>query len=145
MARADVNGSPRRGIDVLPERVRTARREAGLSLAQLAAGLVTPVAIHLIESGKSRPSARTLMHIANRTGRPLGYFTDIEPDQHAAPAEEASRRAGLRMREATWAIGLTLRHPKLTRTEQQALRAVMANLRWSAGVVRTIEEELDRR
>lgn len=145
MPRPDGNGSNRKGIDVFPDRVRAARREAGLSLAQLGAGAVTPVAIHLIEAGKSRPSARTLMHIANRTGRPLGYFTDLEPDQRAAPAGEAATRAGRRLQEASWAIGLALQHPKLTRPEKQVLRSIMVNLGWSAGIVRTIQEELDRR
>ena len=145
MARADGDGSNRKGIDVFPERVRTARQEAGLSLAQLGAGVVTPVAIHLIEAGKSRPSARTLMHIANRTGRPPGYFTDLEPDQRSAPAGEASRQAGKRLQEAGWAIGLALQHPKLTRSEKQVLRSIMINLGWSARIIRTIQEELDRR
>ncbi|MBO0686450.1 MAG: helix-turn-helix transcriptional regulator [Candidatus Dormibacteraeota bacterium] len=139
-------GSPGRrdGIDVIPDRVRAARQEAGLSLAQLAADVVTPVAIHLIESGKSRPSPRTLMHIANRTGKPLGYFTDGEADLPAMPVRESSGRANRRMQEASWAISLALEDPRLTRVQREALVSVLSNLRRSVSLVRAIQEELEQ-
>ncbi|MGH7776721.1 MAG: tetratricopeptide repeat protein [Candidatus Dormibacterales bacterium] len=66
------------GLPVRPGSVRRARAEAGLSLAQVAAGEVSRTAIHLIETGKSRPSLPTLELIARRTGRPLDYFLDPE-------------------------------------------------------------------
>src|SRR5437588_6860591 len=117
VAKANARG---RGIDVIPERVRAARQEAGLSLAQLADGVVTPVAIHLVETGKSRPSAGTLMHIANRTGKHLGYFTDLQPDMISACADESSKRASRRIQEASWALSRALHHPKLTVPERLA-------------------------
>lgn len=128
---------------MIPERVRAARREAGLSLAQLAGEAVTPVAIHLIETGKSRPSPRTLMHIANRTGKPFGYFTDAETDLRSLPVEESSRRANRRMQEASWALSLVLEHPRLTRVQREALVSVLSSLRRSVSLLRAIQDELE--
>lgn len=61
-------------MDINPDRVRQARLEAGLSLAQLARTDVSRVFIHMIETGKSRPSPRVLALIARRTGKPTSYF-----------------------------------------------------------------------
>ena len=63
-----------KGIEVKPGSVRQARQEAGLSLAGVAGSDLTRAAIHLIETGKSRPSMPTLELIARRTGKPLSYF-----------------------------------------------------------------------
>lgn len=54
--------------------MREARVEAGLSLAQVAGADLTRAAIHLIETGRARPSLPTLELIARRTGRPLSFF-----------------------------------------------------------------------
>lgn len=62
------------GIDIRPGSVKAARQEAGLSLAQVAGSQVTRAAIYLIETGRARPSRRTLKLIANRTGKPIEYF-----------------------------------------------------------------------
>jgi tetratricopeptide (TPR) repeat protein/DNA-binding XRE family transcriptional regulator len=61
-------------VDVKPGSVKQARLEAGLSLGQVAAGVVSRTAIYFVETGKSRPSMETLRLIADRTGRPLDYF-----------------------------------------------------------------------
>lgn len=66
-----------------PEAVRQARREAGLSLAQVAGGEVSRNAIHLVESGRARPSIATLRLIAQRTGRPVEFFLATAPDAAA--------------------------------------------------------------
>lgn len=65
----------RRGIEIIPGRVKQAREEAGLSLRDVAGVDVTRAAICLIENGKSRPSQLTLDLIARRTGRPISFFT----------------------------------------------------------------------
>lgn len=57
-----------------PEAVRQARLDAGLSLADVAGKEITRAAIHLIETGKSRPSKDTLALLAKRTGKPVSYF-----------------------------------------------------------------------
>jgi tetratricopeptide (TPR) repeat protein/DNA-binding XRE family transcriptional regulator len=64
----------RPGVDVKPGSVKQARLEAGLSLGQVAAGVVSRTAIYFVETGKSRPSMETLRLIADRTGRSLDYF-----------------------------------------------------------------------
>src|SRR5438445_8041588 len=68
-----------KGVDVKPGSVRQARTESGLSLAQVANGELTRAAIHLIETGRSRPSMPTLQLIASRTGKPLSYFLAGKP------------------------------------------------------------------
>jgi tetratricopeptide (TPR) repeat protein len=62
------------GVTLRPGAVKQARREAGLSLAQVGKGHVTAPAIYLIETGRTRPSLPTLEHIAHRTGKPVEFF-----------------------------------------------------------------------
>src|SRR5437764_5418730 len=83
----------RRGIDIRPDAVRQARQEAGLSLAQLGGDEMTRAAMHLVESGKMRPSSRTLQLIARRTGRPISYFlpTWEGTDEQRARRDELER------------------------------------------------------
>src|SRR5260221_12541184 len=83
----------------LGERVRSARRDAGLSQAQLAGDELTKGFISQIEPGLVRPSIPSLQHIASRLGRPLDYFIAAEPltstkrvTFHPPPAEAAPRR-----------------------------------------------------
>ena len=83
----------------LGERVRSARRDAGLSQAQLAGDELTKGFISQIESGLVRPSIRSLQHIASTLGRPLDYFIADEPlaatkrvTFHRLAAEAASER-----------------------------------------------------
>jgi tetratricopeptide (TPR) repeat protein len=77
-----------RGVDIRPEAARQARLEAGLSLAQLADGEVTRAAIHLVETGKMRPSRRTLELIARKTHRPISYFL---PGRGSTDSERSAR------------------------------------------------------
>jgi len=65
----------RRGVDVIPGSVRAARTESGLSLAELAGGSISRVAIWYVEQGRTRPSMQTLELIAARTGKPIEFFT----------------------------------------------------------------------
>ncbi len=57
-----------------PDLVRQARLRAGLSLAQVGGSELTRQAVHLIETGKVRPSARSLQVIARRLGVPAQSF-----------------------------------------------------------------------
>ncbi len=82
------------GLNVISERVRQARQDAKLSLAELARGDISRTAIHLVETGKSRPSLSTLTLIAERTGKPLDFFLEAgqsdvvraETDRQGVPA-----------------------------------------------------------
>src|ERR1700704_7148343 len=76
--RAGTAAAPNAG-KTLGERVRSARRDAGLSQAQLAGDELTKGFISQIESGLVRPSIRSLQHIASKLGRPLDYFIADEP------------------------------------------------------------------
>src|SRR5712692_7684342 len=56
----------RQGVEIRSGSVEQARREAHMTLAQVAAGKLTRTAIHLIEKGRTRPSMETLQLIAVR-------------------------------------------------------------------------------
>jgi len=64
----------RKGIPVRDGSVRQARKEAHLSLAQVAGRTVSRTAIHLIETGRTRPSLETLEQIARQTHKPVEFF-----------------------------------------------------------------------
>ncbi|HSS94783.1 MAG TPA: helix-turn-helix transcriptional regulator [Candidatus Dormibacteraeota bacterium] len=64
----------RHGIEIKPGSVKQARADAGMSLADVANGVVSRTAIYFVETGKAKPSMETLRLIAERTGRPIDYF-----------------------------------------------------------------------
>ncbi len=80
------------GVAIRAGAVKQARREAGLSLAQVGKGHVTAPAIYLIETGRTRPSLPTLEHIAQRTGKPVEFFL---ADPAGATDETQARLAEL--------------------------------------------------
>ena len=69
----------RKGISVRDGSVRQARKEANLTLAQVAGLKVSRTAIHLIETGRCRPSLDTLEQIARQTRKPVEFFL-LSPD-----------------------------------------------------------------
>lgn len=69
----------RKGVEVREGSVRQARQEANLSLAQVAGDAISRTAIHLIETGRSRPSLETLELIARKTRKPVDFFL-LRPD-----------------------------------------------------------------
>jgi tetratricopeptide (TPR) repeat protein len=64
----------RKGIPIREGSVREARKEAKLTLAQVAGLKVSRTAIHLIETGRCRPSIETLELIARQTRKPVEFF-----------------------------------------------------------------------
>jgi len=64
----------RQGVVVIAGSVAQARREAGLTLAEVAGSELSRTAIHLLEKGQARPSMETLKHIAHQTGKPINFF-----------------------------------------------------------------------
>ncbi len=64
----------RKGINIREGSVAQARSEAGLTLAQVAGGKVSRTAIHLVETGRMRPSMETLRQIALQTHKPMTFF-----------------------------------------------------------------------
>lgn len=130
----------RPGIDVIPERVRRAREDAGLSLADLADGKVSRTAIHLIEAGRARPSSETLAHIAARTGRPVGYFLGGDAGRVAPDPTESSRRAEDHLRQASWALGNVVTQPDLTEPERTAVHGLLMSTRLAVRLLIALRE-----
>ena len=62
----------------LGEKLRQARLEAGLSQRELCGDVITRNMLSQIENGAVSPSIATLRHLAQRLGRPMGYFLDEE-------------------------------------------------------------------
>jgi len=117
-----------------PARVREARREAGLSLAQLAGSDVSRTFIHFVEQGRSRPSQPVLALIARRTGKPISYFLaqpagDIEPttnlvDDLTRVADQAGRFS---------------RASGLTKVDREAMKLVELTLRQAASLTKSVQ------
>ena len=87
---------PRSGIAIDTAALRQARLDAGLSLAEVAGSDLTRQAVHLIETGKVRPSARSLRIIAGRLAVPEAAFV-VAPGPQSderviAELEELCRR-----------------------------------------------------
>jgi transcriptional regulator with XRE-family HTH domain len=74
--------------DELPQRLRDAREASGLSLRQLARRLdISPSALSQIETGKSRPSVRTLYAVVSELGISLDeLFRERDHEGPGGPA-----------------------------------------------------------
>jgi transcriptional regulator with XRE-family HTH domain len=117
-----------------PARVRQARLEAGMSLADVAGNEVSRTMIHFIEHGRSRPSERVLKLIARRTGKPMSYFEARGGSSAGAARSLASELATVADR-----VRQLARTGQLTRTEVQALTLVEVNLHQGAALIRSLE------
>ena len=73
------------GADALGERVRTLRRSAGLSQAELAGGRFSKEYVSQIERGKTRPTRETLAWLAGR------LETDTEYLEHGLSRADTER------------------------------------------------------
>ena len=68
---------PREGVESIGQLVRSARKNAHLSQAELANGIgVSDKAISSYEQGRSIPPFDKLKKIASVTGHPLSFFTE---------------------------------------------------------------------
>src|SRR5215469_9638850 len=76
------------GVDINPEALRQARVAAGLSLAQVGGIELTRQAVHLIETGKVRPSMRSLRVLAQRLQVPVAAL--LAPSEDGGPLAEGS-------------------------------------------------------
>jgi tetratricopeptide (TPR) repeat protein len=79
----------RLGVAVREGSVEEARREARLTLAQVAGDKLSRTAIHLIEKGRTRPSIETLQQIARQTRKPIEFF--LTPDSPSALTERQTQ------------------------------------------------------
>ena len=78
MIRAQRRGRRGAGVAVLPERLRQARKEAGLTQAELGGEMLSRQAVSQFELGQAQPSLDALAIIAERTGRPYRWFLPSE-------------------------------------------------------------------
>src|SRR5713226_3633809 len=90
----------RKGITVRAGSVADARKEAGLTLAEVARGKVSRTAIHLIEKGRARPSMETLEHIAEQTHKPLSFFVHVPESPSPMIARDRLQLAKRHLAEA---------------------------------------------
>ena len=98
---------------------------------------VSRTMIHFIEHGRARPSQRVLELIAERTGKPVSYFTVSGPDSLQEGDEPLSRQLSiLATRARRFAAG-----DRLSRSERDAMKLVEATLRYAATLVRSLESK----
>ena len=62
----------------LGEKLRLARREAGLTQRQLCGEEITRNMLSQIENGTARPSMKTLVYLASRLEKPVSFFLEEE-------------------------------------------------------------------
>src|SRR5216684_8393477 len=102
----------RKGVAVREGSVGEARREAKLTLAQVAGGTVTRTAIHLVEKGRTRPSMETLQQIARQTRKPIEFFltSDSPPalTERQAQLRELERLTAVRELQSVVNLGVSL-------------------------------------
>lgn len=128
------SGSRGPGVPVNPERVRAARLAAGLSMADLGKKDISRTFIHLVEKGAARPSTEVLEMIAERTGKPVSYFTGPKSNEmlmkQQLKAELDAMAARLRrFRDRA----------SLDRTQQQSVRLLETALRQGAALMRSLD------
>ncbi|HKX09560.1 MAG TPA: tetratricopeptide repeat protein, partial [Stellaceae bacterium] len=118
--------------------VKQARREAGLSLGDVARGDISRTAIYFIETGKAKPSRETLELIAERTGRPLEFFLEGVSESHnAVRIAEVERLLVSGHNAGAVAAGTAAlnRHPEPETEARLKLLVSMAHLRLAQPVV----------
>src|SRR5439155_3442675 len=127
------------GLHVDPTRVREARLEAGLSVAQLAGDDVSRTFINFVERGRSRPSKAVLSLIARRTGKPISYFM--------LPATSAGLPKSGLAAEITQVANRIRRFvavTHLTEVEQRAMNLVELTMLQGAELTKMVEKKRDR-
>jgi tetratricopeptide (TPR) repeat protein len=106
----------RQGVEIRAGSVEQARREARLTLAQVAGGKLTRTAIHLIEKGRTRPSMETLQLIARQTRKPIDFFLTPESSsvltERHSQLRELERLTAVRQLEAVIQMGTSLLEEK---------------------------------
>jgi transcriptional regulator with XRE-family HTH domain len=125
------------GIPIVPSRVRQARVDRGLSLADLAGAEVSRAFIHQLEQGLARPSLEVLELIAQRTGRPIGYFTSGEVQPGGGPDLSSDLVATSKRLER---LASTM---ELSDANREAFRMVVNSLRHGARLVAAVSRERD--
>jgi hypothetical protein len=120
----------RAGIRVDPERVRSARLAARLSLSDVAGDNLSRTMVHFVETGRARPSRDVLRLIARRTGKPMSYFVVDDPPESEGDA------ASLSLEQRLLSAGAYVRRfaetHKLTQSELAAMTLAEVSIRQAA-------------
>jgi tetratricopeptide (TPR) repeat protein len=102
----------RQGVAVREGSVEQARRDAKLTLAQVAGDKLSRTAIHLIEKGRTKPSMETLQQIARQTRKPIDFFlpSDFQPalTERQAQLRELERLTAVRELQSVVDMGTSL-------------------------------------
>src|SRR5262249_30853774 len=123
------------GVPIIPSRVRHARTERGLSLADLAGTEVSRAFIHQLEQGLARPSLQLPELIAQRTARSVNYFTGGELQPPPGPDLSSDLVATSKRLER---LASTL---DLTESNREAFRMVVSCLRHGARLIAAVTQE----
>ncbi len=129
------------GPSTLGERVRSARRAAGLSQAQLAGDELTKGFISQVEAGLVRPSIRSLQVIAGRLGRSLDYFVGDESLTAAKRATFHRLAADAAAERSDWQASETQARAGLASTTDPAERGRFFRLLGAAALYQGRREE----
>lgn len=135
-----------RGLELKPGSVKQAREEAGLSLAQVAGKDLSRTAVHLIETGQSRPSLQTLEVIARRTNKPLEFFlAETATEQVAVPEwlVAIERMVALGQDDAAVERAEQMLSQPLTDDDRARLRFLMATAMVRRGRYREAEQVIE--
>src|SRR5262249_43359500 len=123
------------GVPIIPSRVRHARTERGLSLADLAGTEVSRAFIHQLEQGLARPSLEILELIAQRTGKSVSYFTHGDLQTTGMPDLSSDLVATSKRLER---LASTM---DLTEANREAFRMVVSTLRHGARLITAVTHE----
>jgi transcriptional regulator with XRE-family HTH domain len=123
------------GVPIIPSRVRQARTERGLSLADLAGGEVSRAFIHQLEQGLARPSLQILELIALRTGKSVSFFTNSDLLPSAGPDLSTDLVATSKRLER---LASTL---ELSEANREAFRMIINCLRHGARLITAVTHE----
>ena len=134
-ARVTRRGRRGPGIPIIPSRVRLARTERGLSLADLAGTEVSRAFIHQLEQGLARPSLQVLELIAQRTGKSVSYFTHGDLETTGMPDLSSDLIATSKRLER---LASTL---DLSDANREAFRMVISTLRHGARLITAVTHE----
>ena len=110
-----------------PARVREARRDARLSLAQVAGDDFSRTFLHLVEHGRSRPSKGVLALIAKRTGRPVSFFIAVSTLQAQSAKDLARELVAIADR-----VRSLMAETRITRVDREALKLLELTMRQGA-------------
>ncbi len=112
-------------MSLLGERIRKRRKELGLTQSQLGGGKLSKGFISLVETGRTRPSIETLLLLAGRLQKPVGYFLeeDTPLSRKALGIMLASSWVGLKRGEFTQAAETFEQARGLARKHDEAVEA----------------------